>query len=167
MKRKMTGIKRPRARVGDVFRIPISTDRFAYGQVIDQAGPQHLVVVFRSAAGAVEDAMASGFDLAGITFDAKWRNGDWPIVKNLPPAHVRAPLFLLGHEGLENLRVESFDGRQTRLIRPSESTPFGHRYLSAPMRLQRAVQATHGDGDWETDLDHFRELADRLAVSAE
>src|SRR5690348_7888061 len=109
-----------RPRIGDVFKIPISPNRFVYGQVIDKAGPQHLVVIFRSTEGE-EDAIASEFDLAGITFDAKFLNGDWPIVKNLPPVQVRPPLFILGHEALESLRLESFDGRETRLVRPAEA----------------------------------------------
>jgi hypothetical protein len=77
--------KRIRARVGDVFRIPFAPDQSVFGQVIGQTGPQYLVVVFGVAARTPEDALRQDINLAAIVFDAKFRNGDWPIVANLPP----------------------------------------------------------------------------------
>src|SRR6266705_2334851 len=74
--------KRIQARVGDVFRVPFGAAQHAYGQVVGQTGPQNLVVVFRATHATVEDAMRSGIELAAIVFDAKFRNGDWPILTN-------------------------------------------------------------------------------------
>ena len=73
-----------RVKVGDVFKVPVSGNGVVYGQVIDKAGPQHLVTIFRSGDGP-DDAMRSGIELAGIVFDAKFRNGDWQIVANATP----------------------------------------------------------------------------------
>jgi hypothetical protein len=151
--------RRIRARVGDVFVVPISADMRVYGQVVDQAGPQHLVVLFRSRAGSVEDVVRSGIQLAGIVFDAKWRNGDWPIVANLPPLKVKSPWFVLGHEGLENLRLANFDGSSTRLVAPAEAFRHQHRHISYPMALQWAAEAVHGRREWNENLDFFRDLA--------
>ena len=97
-----------------MFVVPISADERVYGQVVDQAGPQFLAVLFRSTSGSVDDVVRSGIQLAGIVFDAKWRNGDWPIIANRPPVKVKAPWFVLAHEGLENLRLANFDGSITR-----------------------------------------------------
>jgi len=54
-----TKSKRIRARVGDVFVVPISAEERICGQVVDQAGPQFLVVLFRSAGESVEDVAVS------------------------------------------------------------------------------------------------------------
>lgn len=162
----MTKAKRIRAKVGDVFAVPVSGDKRVYGQVVDQAGPQFLVVVFRSTSGSVEDVASSGIELAGVVFDAKLRNGDWPIVASLPPVKVKAPWFVVGHEGLEKLRLENFDGSASRLVRPAEAARHRHRHISYPMVLQRAAAALHGHGEWQEDLDFLRDLAAELGGSA-
>lgn len=156
-------MKRIKARLGDVFQVPVSGDEQVYGQVIGQDGPQHLVVLFRSNSGSVEDAIASGIELAGIVFDAKFRNGDWPIVANVPPVKVKAPWFVLGHEGLENLRLENFDRSEMRMVRPAEAARHRHRHISYPMALQWAAEATRGRREWNPDLDCYRDLALELS----
>lgn len=75
-------------------------------------------MLFRSTSGSLEEVVSSGIELAGVIFEARLRNGDWPIVASLPPVTVKAPWFVVGHEGLENLRLENFDGSATRLVRP-------------------------------------------------
>ena len=159
---KKTKANRIRTRVGDVFAVRISSDERVLGQVVDQAGPQFLVVLFRSTSGSVEDVLRSGIELAGIVFDAKLRNGDWPIVANVPPVKVKAPWFVVGHEGFENLRVENFDGSATRLTTPRAASKHGHRHISYPMVLQRAAEAAHGHGEWNDDLDFLRDLGREL-----
>lgn len=98
-----------RAKVGDVFTIPVSNNEGVYGQIVVQAGPQFLVVVFPPTSASVENPIHSGIELAGIVFDAKLRNGDWPIVANIPPMKVKAPWFVVGYERLENLRLVNLD----------------------------------------------------------
>jgi hypothetical protein len=159
--------KRIRAKVGDVFAIPISTDKRVYGQVVAQTGVEFLVVVFHSSSVSAEEAMRSGIDLAGIVFDVKLRNGDWPIVANLPPVRINAPWFVLGHEGLENLRIENFDRSVTRMVRLAEAAKHHHRHLSYPMVLQLAAEALHGQREWKDGLDFLRDLAVELSGDPE
>jgi hypothetical protein len=159
----MTGAtKRIEVRAGDVFRIPFGPDEHAYGQVVDQKGPQNLVVVFRATDTTAEEALRSGIELAAIVFDAKFRNGDWPIVSNVLPVKVAEPWFVLGHEGLENLRLENFDGSKTQMVRPAAAAKHGHRSLSYPMALQMAVEAVHGRREWIPEMDGYRSLAKEL-----
>jgi hypothetical protein len=155
--------KRIRAKVGDVFAVPISNEGRVYGQVVDQAGAQFLVVLFRSTSGSAEDAVRSGIELAGIVFDAKLRNGDWPILSNMPPVKVKPPWFVVGHEGLENLRLVNFDSSVTRLVRSAEAANHRHRSVAYPMILQRAAEALHGHGQWNEELDFLRDLAGELS----
>ena len=154
--------KRIRAGVGDVFVVPVSPQGRVYGQVVDRAGPQFLVVLFRSTEGPVENVVQSGIQLAGIVFDAKFRNGDWPILTNRPPVRVTSPWFVVGNEGLENLRLVNFDGSVTRSAALAETSKHRHRHISYPMALQWAAEAVHGRREWSADLDFFRDLATEL-----
>ena len=154
-----------RAKVGDLFRVPIAADQSVYGQVVEKAGAQHLVVIFRASSESMEEAIRSGIDLAGIVFDAKFRNGDWPIVGNMTPVEVKAPWFVLGQEGLENLRLENFDRSATRPTTPAEASKHGHRNLSGPIVLQRAAAARHDHDTWQSDFEPFRELGKELSGS--
>ena len=154
-----------RAKVGDLFSVPIAADHSVYGQVVEKAGPQYLVVIFRESSGSMAEAIRAGIDLAGIVFDAKFRNGDWPIVGNMTPVDVKAPWFVLGHERLENLRLENFDRSATRPTTPAEASKHRHRNLSGPFVLQRAAAALHGHDTWQLDFEHFRELGRELSGS--
>ena len=152
-----------RAKVGDVFLVPVSPDQRVYGQVLDRTGPQFLVVVFRSAVGPIAEVLSSGIELAGIVFDAKFRNGDWPIVTNMAPVPVTAPWFVLGHEALDNLRLVNFDSSVTRVASPTEDRAHHHRNISYPMALQMAAEAVFGSRPWRSELDCYRELAVELS----
>ncbi len=153
---------RIRARVGDVFSIPVLDHERVLGQVVDQAGPQFMVVTFRSDDPAPEKVVAAEIDLAGIIFDAKLRNGDWPILSNQPPATVSEPWFLVGHSGLGNLRLESFDGSKVRAATSADAAEHAHRNISSPMAFQWAVEAARGHREWTPALEIFPRLGREL-----
>ncbi len=159
--------KRIRSRAGDVFGVPVFEDLQMYGQVIDQAGPQFLVILFRSTTGPLDDIMLSGIELAGIVDDAKWRNGDWPILANYPPVRTNPPWFVLGHEQLGNLRLTNFDGTITRRVTAAEASKHRNRTTADPMALQIAAEAMHRRRGWNEALDTFRELAAELASASD
>jgi hypothetical protein len=163
----MTKAKRIRARVGDVFVVPVSEDLQVYGQVIDQAGFQFLVILFRSTSGPLEEVMRSGIELAGIVFDAKWRNGDWPILANYPPPKTTSPWFVSGHEKLGNLRLVTFDGTITRTVTAADASKHQNRTIANAMALQIAAEAVHHRREWTEALDPFRDLAAELASAGD
>src|SRR5205814_1847286 len=88
-----------------IYLYAVSSDAHVLGQVVGQAGPQYLVVLFSPATRSPADVVASGIELAGIIFDAKLRNGDWPVVANTEPVRVDSPWFVVGHGALANLRL--------------------------------------------------------------
>jgi hypothetical protein len=75
---------------------------------------------------------------------------------------VNEPWFVLGHEGLENLRLENFDSSKTQMVRAPAAAKHRHRSLSYPMALQLAVEAIYGRRDWIQEMDDYRELAREL-----
>ena len=153
---------RIRVRVGDIFVVPMSEGLPVYGQVIAQSGTQFLVVLFRKS-GSIDEAITSGIELAGVVFDAKWRNGDWPIVENRPPAAVKTPWFVVGHLDLGNVRLTNFDGTIERPATAAEASRHRNRAVAYPMALQMAAEAAHGVRRWSSEFDRFRELGAELA----
>jgi hypothetical protein len=149
-----------KAKVGDVFRIPLAGTACVYGQVVSKAGAQHLVVVFQASPPHFAPAvLGSGIRLGGIIFDAKLRNGDWPIVASLAPVAVVEPMFTSGHELTpRGVMVERFDGTDCRRATPDEASRYGHRMISSPMVLQLAAEATEGLRPWNERFEHFRRL---------
>ena len=137
----------------------MATKACVYGQVVAKEGAQHLVVVFQAGPADFTPAvLESGIRLGGIIFDAKLRNGDWPIVAAEPPVAVEAPLFTSGHEALRGVMVERFDGTDRRRATPDEASRYGHRVISHPMVLQLAAEATEGLGPWDEAFENFRRL---------
>src|ERR1700724_2364006 len=118
----MRKVNRIRARVGDVFAVPVSVDLRVHGQVIDQAGFQFLVILFRSITG--------------------------PLDPNYPPVKTSPPWFAVGHEQLGNLRLVSFDGATTRTLAAAEASRHRNRTIANPMALQRAAEAVHHRREW-------------------
>jgi hypothetical protein len=156
----MTTNKKVRAKVGDVFRIKLSPSVHVYGQVVAKDGPQHLVVLFVDApADFAPEVLSSGIRLAGIVFDAKLRNGDWPIITTTTPVPIERPWFTSGDAVLGGVAVETFDGTVRRAATPDEVGRYGHRNISYPAVLQLAAEASMGLRTWQADFDHFRRLA--------
>jgi hypothetical protein len=160
----MRGHRKVAPRVGDVFKVPVTDELTVVGQVVAHYSRVFLVVIFRKApekdSGNIDDAMGSGIALAGVVFDAKFRNGDWPIVDNRPALPIVEPWFVVGHEQLGNLRLTNLDGSVSRSAKPTETAPFDHLHIVYPMVLQMAAAAHWHLKPWrEEHYEHFRRLA--------
>src|ERR1700686_824971 len=131
---KLGNKKRAKAKIGDIFRVTIAQGVWAHGQVIGQQQPRtFLVVIFRvtdRGEASIDDAIASGFDLAGIVFDAKLANGDWPILDTRPSVAMPRLWFVDGHPDPEGLRLTNFDRTVRRPCRPDEAEQHSRLHLS-------------------------------------
>lgn len=154
-------------RVGDVFSIPVQEKARAFGQVVAKDGSTLLVVTFRTTERdeplSVEDAIASGVELAGIVFDAKFANGDWPIHENRPPVLEPSLWFVVGDPGLRNLRLVNFDESATRPCTTLEASGHDRRIISYPRILEMAVESARGLGPWRDEFEHMRTYAKEIS----
>ena len=125
-----------------------------------------MVVLFGPGAApeSSEALMAGGIELAGIVFDAKLVNGDWPIVGRMVPVAVAKPWFVVGHRDLGDLRLTDFERSTTRLVSESEASKHLNRTLSYPMVLEDAAAAARGQAPWRQEYNRFRALAMELTV---
>src|ERR1700730_9683650 len=137
LKRGRTHKKVGRPRVGDVFEIPAGPGLHVYGQVLARDLRTYLVVAFRTVETDLEQTELTLDDvgLAGIVFDAKLINGDWPIIANRPVPQYSEPLFVSGHEDFDGVELVSFDGRMRREAQNVEAAAHRTRHLSSPMRF--------------------------------
>lgn len=163
----MASARRIRAEIGDIFRIPLGSDLNVYGQVVAKAGHEHLVVVFQLAPPDFSPSVLhGGIRLAGIVLDAKFRNGDWPIVTRLAPIPFRQPWFTLGDPELDGVSIEAFDSSIQRQATGDGARRWGTRHVVTPMVLQWAVQASEGLRPWLEDFNHLRRLALEMESTA-
>lgn len=167
-------------RVGDVFLVPLvgklgrhgqlpvrsAGDQHIYGQVVNRATLpppgreiEYLVVLYRSTAGPLTEITRSEIDLAGIIYGFKLRQGDWPLVGNVPPPPLKTAWF-----GRDGLVLENFDGSVRRQASAAEASKHPRRHEWADDSLQCAAEAKHGFRSWTPRFERYRELAEELTT---
>lgn len=143
-----------RAKVGDIFQIPIDDTRVGYGQVVVQPEKNVLFVCAFAATTRpgeqpdLEIILRSEILLAGNTFDAKIWHGHWPVVGNEPP-NMQAIALPNYKEGLPGEAfIESLDMKRRRRATLEEERLLPFRAYVAPVRFENAMKALFGIGDW-------------------
>lgn len=145
---------------GDIFEIPIGSNKCVLGQIAAMTKSTLLLIVFSKARspfiGGDYKPENADIELMAITFDALLRNGTWTIVGNetVNLKSLPKPEFLIGLP--EHCEVEDFFGNQLRKATDEDMRRLGYRQIIAPIRLQRATEALHGIRDWNADYDSLR-----------
>jgi hypothetical protein len=145
--------------VGDVFLVPLDGQRYGIGQIAgDWKGELYIVIydklVFRDASTA--DVNGAGLWFAALTLDAKFYHGDWPVVGNRQDnlQDLPQPWFKVGVDG--ETHIESRDRLATRRATSAEAAFLLHRTVVAPIRVENALKALHGLGEWHPRFDDLR-----------
>ena len=147
-----------KASVGDVFLIPIEGDRYGIGQVAgDWKGELYLVVYDREVSiNASPNEIDGAFlQFATLSLDAKLHNGDWPIIGSRQDniEGIPQPWFKVGYN--EQTYVEARDRSVFRPATATEEARLRLRTVVAPVRLEKALKARHGFGDWHSRYDEL------------
>lgn len=153
---------------GDVFSIPVSESIFGMGQVVDVLPQELYLIVFdrtwkENETTAVNELNGCEPFLASLSLDAKLWNGDWKVIGNYQEnlGNIAIPLFKVRIGG--DVFVESYDGGYRRMASTSETELLRNRKTVAPVRLEKALKAKLGIGDWHPAYD---ELTYDYAVSS-
>lgn len=153
---------------GDVFSIPVSESLFGMGQVVDVLPQELYLIVFDGTWKANEMPAVSELNgrepfLATLSLDAKLWNGDWKVIGNYQEnlSSIAIPLFKVRIGS--DVFVESYDGDYRRMASTSETELLRNRKTVAPVRLEKALKAKWGIGDWHPAYD---ELTYDYAVSS-
>jgi len=167
MTRLQKGIK---AKVGDIFLVPLDASYFAVGQIIAIRDKHELyVAVFcqrlRRQDVDLNMTIVDEPQLLCLTLDAKIFHGDWPIIGNSVVAIDRhpEPIFKVIHNG--SSMVESRDMSFRRSATDSEIKTLNNRTVSYPQLVENATKACFGLLDWSINYDKF--FAENVKKSSE
>ncbi|TMF42432.1 MAG: hypothetical protein E6I23_13550 [Chloroflexi bacterium] len=157
-------VRRPKARIGDVFQIPLDSGRVCYGQVVavnSGPGPLYVVVFHRvwplDAKPDMTAIVTDEIALVAPTLDALIWHGKWPVVGNRTPDLNRVPFpaYRITVGSADNWFVETFDFRRRRLPEPGELEKLTNPFSVAPIRLQKAIGAINGLEPWDPTWDQL------------
>ncbi len=148
-----------KAIVGDVFVLPLDEGRYGIGQLAgDWKGELYIVIYDKivSANAVPLDVNDAPIAFAALTLDAKLHRGDWHIVGNHREnlKTIPQPWFKVSVEGRPY--VESRDRSVTRPASAEENTLLRLRTVVAPVRLENALKASYGIGEWLPRFDELR-----------
>lgn len=145
--------------LGDVFLIPLDQERYGIGQIAgDWKGELYVVVYDKLVArnGSPADLDGAGLTFAALTLDAKLHQGDWPVIgsrkDNLPL--LPQPWFKV--ENGNEVHIEARDRASGRRATATEEAQLRHRTVVAPVRIETALKALHGIGDWHPRFEDLR-----------
>lgn len=149
-----------KAKSGDIFLVPIDSIEAAVGVVVDAGGNGELYVVIFAGSVALDTKQSIAInqrpiEFAALIFDAKIWHADWPVVANvqeLPPT-IPYPVYKL--ESPSGTIVQSFDRTTENVATEYEIERLPYRKYIAPIRLEKAVKASHGVGDWDDSYDEL------------
>ncbi len=157
-----------KAHLGDVFLIPIDGSRFGLGQIAGDWKGELYVVVYDTVHPSPEvdpQSVATERPLfAALSLDAKIHHGDWPIIGNVTENLDRLPqpVFKVNLGG--QVYIESRDRSKSRPASDLEAGALRFRTVVAPVRLESALKARHGVGEWNPRYDEL--LADYALESS-
>ena len=149
-----------KAHVGDVFLVPIEGSRSGIGQIAGNwKGELYIVIydaVFEGENVDPKQVVGAKPLFAALSLDAKIHHGDWRIIGNVTEnlAGIPQPVFKVNQDGA--VFLESRDRSMTRPASGAEAEALRLRTVVAPVRLEKALQAHNGVGDWNPRYDDLR-----------
>lgn len=154
-------------KIGDVFLVPLDDERCGLGQLAgDWKGELYVVIYDKlvSRGASSEDVLGAGLQFAALTLDAKLYHGDWPVIGNRQDnlSDLPQPWFKVEVDG--QTHIEARDRSVTRPATSTEAAQLRHRTVVAPVRIENALKALNGLGEWNPRFDELR--ADYAPLSA-
>ena len=149
-----------KAHVGDVFLVPIDGSRRGIGQIAGDWKGELYVVIFDAVHGDENvdpnSVLTAKPLFAALSLDAKIHNGDWKIIGNVTQNldSMPQPVFKVNQDGA--VFLESRDRLATRQASSKEAEALRLRTVVAPVRLENALKAHNGVGDWNIRYDDLR-----------
>jgi hypothetical protein len=152
----------PRLKVGDVFTIPVDGDRVGVGQIVAALSPGHYYFavfegVHRSdAVTEMGDVPQEGIVFLVRSMDALLYHGIWKVIDNqqVDESRINWPIYKVATAPDEFVVIDHTD-EVKRSATPEEVEALPYCKVVAPIRVQDALQALHGQRDWDPDYDEL------------
>jgi hypothetical protein len=151
--------KKVTPKAGDVFMVALDEVTYGVGQIAGKWGPELYIMLFPTAYNTrdinVLEVVGQLPILAALSLDALFWNGQWTIIGvatdnliNLPQ-----PAFKVNYETA--VLIESRDRSISRRASLEEQELLKYRTVFAPIRLENALKAYHGLGEWHPNFDEL------------
>nr|WP_294850301.1 Imm26 family immunity protein [uncultured Sphingomonas sp.] len=145
--------------VGDVFLVPVDGEQYGVGQLAGNWKGELYVVIFDklvSRNASPSDTANADLQFAALTLDAKFHHGDWPVIGNRTDnlADIPQPWFKVGVGNATY--IEARNRTVSRRATASEESALRYRTVVAPVRIENALKALHGIGDWNPRFEQLR-----------
>ncbi len=142
-----------RTRLGNVFLLPIDERRFGIGQIAgDWKGELYFVIydaVHRTSEVDPSSVIGARPLFAALSLDAKIHHGDWPVIGNITEGLSQLPQPVFKVSVGNEMFLESRDRSEFRPASTKEAEALRFRTVVAPVRLEKALKAHHGIGEWD------------------
>lgn len=150
------GIK---AKIGDLFMIPLDQDAFGLGLVAGKWKDELYLIVFRDKFHQKSDLSEIPIEslsplLASSSLDAKIWHGHWPIIReNVNVSCFSQPIYKIDEPN--GIMAETFDRKSRWEIDSDVVSRLRYRKTVAPIRLENAFKASSGVSVWEPIFDEL------------
>lgn len=147
-------------KIGDLFSVPLDTELFGVGVVAGKWKKELFLVLFSETfdnAVAISETNLGDLTpfLASSSLDAKIWHGHWPIIRrNVDVSSIAQPAYKI--EEPSGTIAESFDRKHRTLVNSSTAQQLNYRKGVAPVRLENALKAYHGLGQWDSIYDELK-----------
>jgi hypothetical protein len=149
-----------RAKVGDVFLIPIDETTWVIGQLVRKNQSELYVAIFADRYSSTDIEPRSILDkkplFLVLTLDAKPYHGMWPIIGNVQEnrSSIPEPAFAVFIGG-SGTHIESRDETICRLATREELEVLKPRSVRSPHGIEVMVRNYFGANDDQEDFDYF------------
>lgn len=139
-------------KIGDLFTIPLGDISFGLGIVVNNWNGELYLVLFKEQFDNLDSACKAQINeltpiFASSSLDAKLWHGQWKIIRNnIDVSMIMQPIYKV--EEPQGTLAESFDRKFRKVINPIDAERLDYRATVAPIRLENALLAYHGIGEW-------------------
>lgn len=162
--------RRPKLRAGDVFRVPIDDDRLGFGQIAaswGESGGHYYFAIFdgvylRDETPELDAIVSAPLLLLALSMDALLFHEHWQLVghRDFDETAIPWPAYKEGVSPPGTFDVVDHTGQRRRRATDDEAERLPFRKVVAPIRVEKALRALHGEEPWVEAYDELRPAAD-------
>ena len=168
--------KKLKLRVGDLFSIPIGDERVGYGQIVarwSESSGHFYFAVFDGVYPADEvpdpaSIVSSPLLLLALSLDALLFHGHWRVVghRDVDESAIPWAAYIEGVSPPGTFDVVDHSGTRRRRAAQDEIERLPFRSVVAPIRVEKALRALHGEEPWDDAYDALRPVPQAMTSAA-
>lgn len=137
-----------KAKIGDVFRVSLGNEQFAFGQIVANSKPKCYIVFNYKSSNLpdIKEIVNSKILMLTYTVDTFIEDGDWEVIGNIKPPAIKFPEYVVETE--KGTRVVDYNGKVIRKATIEDEQKLSTHKSVSPKVLDLAIKAKFGIGEW-------------------